>query len=612
MLAIIAILYIKIHNRKEDFSTVKQLQNIVMESKTEEKEAETFSDGLNSYEIKSNPPQKGLEVNENAAAMDVLYSVPEEASDNTYSHLRDNEKMTTTRENEAVICDQYSKLNHGQIDPVATNNSTVPHIAPVDEGVMYAVPDKTKKKTKKAHAPSIPDKSSELTEYLDTKKTPLLSHSQQPTSDDKTLPEYSEISDRSRLELSGSVCPVPLSNSASLSYVNGLNSNPIYETTDIVSPDDSSVPHHLEYGNGGFSSDDIYTEPLPPGVHKLEWDPDQNIYESIYSEPLKPSLFMQESDEVDAEDLRPYSSIYTAPVVPSGDQDMPLQVSVGNIKEIKCLGEGNFGQVILAQTIGLSSQDLGLEGDAPYILVAVKKLKENASERNKELFDKEVKFMSRLNHPNVTRLLGVCHEEAAPFIMMEYMKNGDLNQYLKGFHSVEDETYGNMKPIDTSTMIYMCTQIASAMQYLTSRNFVHRDLATRNCLVGTKNTIKLSDFGMSRSLYESQYYVISGHAILPIRWMATECFYGKFSAKTDVWAFGVTMWEIFTLVKDQPYTHLKDREVVEDAIKGPDRVLLERPSRCPEDVYAIMKKCWIYDAGDRPTFDELVLLLSNI
>jgi serine/threonine protein kinase len=94
--------------------------------------------------------------------------------------------------------------------------------------------------------------------------------------------------------------------------------------------------------------------------------------------------------------------------------------------------------------------------------------------------------------------------------------------------------------------------------------------------------------------------------------MATECFFGKFSAKTDVWAFGVTMWEIFMLGKEQPYDQLQDREVVEDAIKGSDRMQLERPSICPKDIYDIMKKCWIYDASQRSTFDELYALLSHM
>ena len=219
--------------------------------------------------------------------------------------------------------------------------------------------------------------------------------------------------------------------------------------------------------------------------------------------------------------------------------------------------------------------------------------------------------MSRLNHPNVIRLLGVCTDETAPFIMMEYMTNGDLNQYLNGFHSIGDGGSEKAKSISTTRLIHITTQIANAMHYLASQNFVHGDLATQNCLVGSKDTIKISNFGMSRSLYESQYYVISGHAILPIRWMATECFYGKFSAKTDVWAFGVTMWQIFTLAKESPYSHLEDREIVREAIKGPNRILLQRPNECPEKVFVIMQKCWVYDAAQRPTFEKLSELLSS-
>ena len=606
MVIVVIFLCFRVHRRKEESSKVQRLQSVVLESKDEEeKEAETFIDGLNNYECVDKPPQNGFQVADNAAIIDVLYSEPDDVRNDTYSHLRDGEKNQLSVWNETAANEQYSKLNRSQTDPVGvTRRSPTPQEPLNGEGIMYAVPDSNKKRSKKktANAPAIPRKSAELVEYLDTK----FSHSEQLTASDSHLPEYSEIGSGNRR--SGSVGPVPLSKPASLSMVSSLNSNPIYQPTDIMPARSSAVPQP-QYGNGVLQTDAIYSEPLAQNEHEPEWNPDQNIYESIYSEPLKPSLFMQETDEANTEELRPYSSIYSPPLVQSSDK--PLSVSVGNIKEIKRLGDGNFGEVVLAQTVGLSPRDLKLEGEAPYTLVAVKKLKQNASERNRDLFEKEVKFMSKLNHPNVIRLLAVCSDEAAPFIMMEYMKNGDLNQYLKGFHSIGNGTYDNVKPIDLSTLIYMCTQVASAMQYLASQNFVHRDLATRNCLVGSKHTIKISDFGMSRSLYESSYYVISGHAILPIRWMATECFYGKFSAKTDVWAFGVTMWEIFTLAKDQPYSGYDDREVVEDAVKGPDRMQLERPARCPEDIYQIMRKCWFYEPSQRPTFDELYTLLSN-
>ena len=594
---IVVVLCLKNRKRKEDSVRIRQLQDVVMETKEEEKEAETYMEGLGNYEVIGEPHQNGFRVPENDAILDVLYSDPNETGDNFYSHLREDEKPTLQLA--AMADEQYSKLNSSEVGkkgdrPPATQK------AAVDDGEMYAVPDKTKK----SKLPVVPEKSSELIDYLDTKEVRSNSYSQQPSGN-----EYSEVTG-SFIQRSGSVGPVPLSNSASLNFVGNLNSNPLYQSTEILPGHATAGSPQAEYGSGELQADAIYSEPGPPNVDEPEWNPDQNIYESVYNEPLQPSLFTQERGAVEEqEELHPYSSIYTVPNVPSGEK--PLAVTSANIKEIKCLGDGNFGQVVLALTVGLTKTDLRLEGEASHTLVAVKKLKDNPSDTNKQVFDKEVKFMSRLNHPNVIRLLGVCTEGKSPFIMMEYMKNGDLNQYLKEFHSVDNTPSGNSKSITTSRLVYISTQIASAMQYLASQNFIHRDLATRNCLVGSKDTIKIADFGMSRSLYESQYYVISGHAILPIRWMATECFFGKFSAKTDVWAFGVTLWEIFTLGKVQPYSDLVDSEIVEDAIKGGNRTLLERPSDCPEDVYEIMRRCWASEADQRPTFDELYNWLSS-
>ena len=228
------------------------------------------------------------------------------------------------------------------------------------------------------------------------------------------------------------------------------------------------------------------------------------------------------------------------------------------------------------------------------------------------MFNKELKFMSHLNHPNVIQMLGACTSDT-PFIMMEYMGKGDLNQYLQELDSIIP---GNDPPtnftISTGILTNMSTQISNAMKYLAANNFIHRDLATRNCLVGTDLQIKIADFGMSRSLYASHYYIIKGQVILPVRWMARECFYGKFSAKTDVWAFGVTMWEMYALAKDIPYEDMNDSEVAADAIKG-NRVILEKPKDCPQEVYDIMLMCWKEDPKARATFDKLhsLLLLLN-
>ena len=384
-----------------------------------------------------------------------------------------------------------------------------------------------------------------------------------------------------------------------------MESNPMYQNIDKSHdpPSTTNVPQ-------GTTSDDLYTMPDITSSQTVETD-----NETVYSEPIQPSLFTDlVGSPSDSEDVLPYASIYTIPNVLSKCEKDLLKVDVSNIREIRELGTGLFGKVILAETVGLSLKDLQMsesdEDKSKSTLVAVKKLKSDAPSTTKEAFEKEVTFMSRLNDRNVIRILGVCYEDA-PFIMMEYMEKGDLNQYLQNFKVLSITDSEPQGQITTSTLVHITTQIASAMKYLASRNFVHRDLATRNCLVGPNYLVKISDFGMSRSLYESHYYRIHGRFALPVRWMSFECFYGKFSQRSDVWAFGVTTWEIFTLAKEQPYNDMSDKQVVDDAIKGKNRKLLARPDMCPIKVYEIMLKCWEHNTKQRATFEELFQLLST-
>jgi hypothetical protein len=337
------------------------------------------------------------------------------------------------------------------------------------------------------------------------------------------------------------------------------------------------------------------------------YDTVNNDYDQIYSEPIEPSMLNANTPELNDEGL-PYSAIYDDPK-PLGQTEAPLVVSADNIVEIRKLGNGQFGQVILARTKNLSLVDLKLSetGDdrSNSILVAIKKLKTNAETGLYEAFDKEVKFMSRLNHDNVVRLLAIC-KSAESFIMMEYMENGDLNQFLQKHTLVPDTVTGlgdwEITPI---ILLYIGVQISSGMHYLASRRFVHRDLATRNCLVGKDFIVKISDFGMSRRLYESAYYRVQGTLVLPIRWMSCETFYGKFSVKSDAWAFGVTLWEVYTLASCDPYDDITDEEVIQDAIRGPNRKLLSRPDACPRDVYDVMLRCWVHDPAMRADFGEI-------
>uniref|UniRef100_S4RVQ9 receptor protein-tyrosine kinase n=1 Tax=Petromyzon marinus TaxID=7757 RepID=S4RVQ9_PETMA len=188
-------------------------------------------------------------------------------------------------------------------------------------------------------------------------------------------------------------------------------------------------------------------------------------------------------------------------------------------------------------------------------------------------FLKEIKIMSRLKDPNIVRLLGVCMRDDPLSMITEYMVNGDLNQFLSRLPSAIGDIFIFFAPHQKlisvppklDKLVYMASQIVSGMAYLSSLNFVHRDLATRNCLVGEHHTIKIADFGMSRNLYSGDYYRIQGRAVLPIRWMAWESILlGKFTPASDVWAFGVTLWEMLTLCREQPYGALTDEQVIEN------------------------------------------------
>ena len=288
-----------------------------------------------------------------------------------------------------------------------------------------------------------------------------------------------------------------------------------------------------------------------------------------------------------------------------------------NIKMIKLLGIGQFGEVILAETVGLSLKDLRMSPSDDDKSISVKvavKMKEDSDPKSWEAFDKEVKFMSQLDHINVIRLLAVSHSSCTEhFIVMEYMENGELNHFLLNRYFSNQHPPPSTDQLSPQILLSMCIQIANGMTYLAFNNYIHRDLASRNCLVGQNYVIKIGDFGLSRDLYDSAYYCTKGKAKVPIRWMPTECYYGKFSEKSDVWAYGVTVWEIYTMGREQPYALLSDQNVVDDALKGPHRTLLSKPHCCPQEVYNIIHQhCWSSNPNERAHFNELYQLLVQV
>ncbi|CAL7940306.1 unnamed protein product [Xylocopa violacea] len=304
------------------------------------------------------------------------------------------------------------------------------------------------------------------------------------------------------------------------------------------------------------------------------------------------------------------------------------------LRMLSKLAEGAFGTVYVAEAEGIP--EYGTTTTVGKRLVAVKFLLPEASEKEKLDFQRDVRILAALEDRNIARVLGACCREEPYCVVMEYLEHGDLCQFLKTHITAED---AHSMPIGVKTLsfnclIYMAAQIASGMRYLENLNFVHRDLATRNCLVGKAYHIKISDFGTDNELYACDYYKVDGTVPLPIRWMAWESiFLGKYTTKSDVWAFAVTLWEILNLGRRVPYEHLSNEEVVQslrrlhrgadcaNADSGSENSCKEttdnlfnclpQPTACSKDIYDLMLDCWRREESERPTFREISMFLQR-
>ncbi|KAM9731054.1 macrophage colony-stimulating factor 1 receptor [Dama dama] len=333
-----------------------------------------------------------------------------------------------------------------------------------------------------------------------------------------------------------------------------------------------------------------------------------------------------------------------------------------NLQFGKTLGAGAFGKVVEATAFGLGKEDAVLK-------VAVKMLKSTAHADEKEALMSELKIMSHLGqHENIVNLLGACTHGGPVLVITEYCCYGDLLNFLRrkaeamlgpslspgqdpeagtgyknihlekkyirrdsGFSSQGVDTYVEMRPVSTSSsndsfserdldkedgrplelrdLLHFSSQVAQGMAFLASKNCIHRDVAARNVLLTSGHVAKIGDFGLARDIMNDSNYIVKGNARLPVKWMAPESIFDcVYTVQSDVWSYGILLWEIFSLGLN-PYPGILVNSKFYKLVK--DGYQMAQPAFAPKNIYSIMQACWALEPTCRPTFQQICSLLQE-
>ncbi|XP_071949600.1 tyrosine-protein kinase RYK-like [Antedon mediterranea] len=324
-----------------------------------------------------------------------------------------------------------------------------------------------------------------------------------------------------------------------------------------------------------------------------------NSINSVYSKPVTNGTIPNGS--VCAGSIHSYMPVPQEAIEDIKNRLRPIAVEYSQITVGTLLLEGTFGRVFqgIYQTWNEDEEKIEKE-------VFIKTVTDQASEEQRNLLVKESCMLKGLSHKNVLPILCVClQDETNPMIMFSFMGLGNLKQFLRNGRIGPGDTH---QAISTRDLVYLAIQLTHAFMYLGKKKVIHKDLATRNCVIDEHYNLKVTDNALARDLFPGDYHCLGDNENRPVKWMAIESIiHRSFTPASDVWSFGVTLWELMTLGQT-PYIEVDPFEMTAFLKAG---YRMPQPPNCPDELFSLMAYCWALLPQDRPKFTQLCSALTD-